>query len=1166
MTREQKHILIYVAEGLGVFLALIAGIMFYAHWQVSNEGLSLNILRGQVSEAMEQRLAPGSQVEISNLTLRRDTQGKGEAGPLILYADNIKISNQFGERRAVLPSLAFELTTRDILRGNLVPRYVYLSDARLVLQRLANGQVDLGLAANDLTGSVSAEHQENALQQLMANSDSFAGSLFEGATLTNSMVVFHDELTGQHWQAENVRTELWKAEDGYAASLTAPFNINNRISVLEVDVSLHNQDQRIDLSVNTDKLYLADLLEVSAGPELARMIDANLKGKITASFDYDGAILATNFDFTSTDGQIKFGDKELPLAFLKLNTDYIPQTRSFEISELRYDMADNQGVIDGMVSFGPINQATGAVPDQMQFALDFRELKLNAPGILSAPVNIDNLSAEGVHNFATNQLAIERLAAVFYDANLSGALTVLLPDEAGQSAGVVANASVAGALTPQQVLSVWPLPLAEGARKWVSLNLKAGRLRNVEFNMNLPRGMIRKGYGINDDMMRLSFDFDQVTAQIVKEMTPITQGSGSAVILGNSLELHTRTGKIANINLDEGSVVMSAFYPKDTKSRYRATLSGGVKDLLSLVDEPPLGYISKSGFSPDNFSGQGQFTIEIGRANRSYVPIENYDFIGDGHFSNLTLTDFKEGLDLSNASGTVHLTNKDLEINAKAEIQQTPTDIVWLRQFGDEGLTNITVSGVLNAAAADRFGFSIRKILHGDAPYTLNVSDKDHGKEQVMVDIDLTPATIDLKMLGWHKPQGAKGQLSFLLEPPRTELGEDIWNYQDISILADTIDVQGSVIVQHDRGLLKADFKKIFVEGMTDIEAHIDRTGEAMIARFSGHRFNFSPFLDKLLNPAGAGGAIFPEPVLIDIKLDEAAFKKGVRLSGVDAKLVHNGNAFEDISVSGDFTAQHSLVVSMTESADNIGKQFTIETDNFGQLLQGIFGLKSISDGQAVYSGTILNDGRIAGTVAAKDFRLRDTPFVARILSAGSVSGLNDLMIGEGIEFTTLKADLQYGDGTLNIVQAKATGSSVGVSAEGDVQFKHNQFNLHGAFAPAYSVNSALGSLPGLGELLVSRDGEGIVAFSYDIKGPVIEPVITVNTLSLFTPGIFRRIFEPVRGYRPTTSELLEEAILAAEQNHITDYSATPEQLRELSNSLEGVTGTIIPSKDPLQE
>jgi hypothetical protein len=50
--------------------------------------------------------------------------------------------------------------------------------------------------------------------------------------------------------------------------------------------------------------------------------------------------------------------------------------------------------------------------------------------------------------------------------------------------------------------------------------------------------------------------------------------------------------------------------------------------------------------------------------------------------------------------------------------------------------------------------------------------------------------------------------------------------------------------------------------------------------------------------------------------------------------------------------------------------------------------------------------------------------------------------------------------------------------------------------------------VPILGDILASRKGEGVFGVTYSMKGPLEDPTLTVNPLSVLTPGILRRIFE----------------------------------------------------------
>jgi len=50
--------------------------------------------------------------------------------------------------------------------------------------------------------------------------------------------------------------------------------------------------------------------------------------------------------------------------------------------------------------------------------------------------------------------------------------------------------------------------------------------------------------------------------------------------------------------------------------------------------------------------------------------------------------------------------------------------------------------------------------------------------------------------------------------------------------------------------------------------------------------------------------------------------------------------------------------------------------------------------------------------------------------------------------------------------------------------------------------------VPLLGDIFVSREGEGVFALTYGIEGPLAEAQVFVNPLSVLAPGFFRRLFQ----------------------------------------------------------
>ena len=113
--------------------------------------------------------------------------------------------------------------------------------------------------------------------------------------------------------------------------------------------------------------------------------------------------------------------------------------------------------------------------------------------------------------------------------------------------------------------------------------------------------------------------------------------------------------------------------------------------------------------------------------------------------------------------------------------------------------------------------------------------------------------------------------------------------------------------------------------------------------------------------------------------------------------------------------------------------------------------------------------------------------------------GLLDELNGSGIRFDTVDAIFRLGGGRLIVDQASAIGSSLGISLDGTYDLARKQLDMQGVVSPIYILN-------GIGSIL-TRPGEGLFGFSYRLTGPAASPAVSVNPLSILTPGMFRDIF-----------------------------------------------------------
>ena len=102
----------------------------------------------------------------------------------------------------------------------------------------------------------------------------------------------------------------------------------------------------------------------------------------------------------------------------------------------------------------------------------------------------------------------------------------------------------------------------------------------------------------------------------------------------------------------------------------------------------------------------------------------------------------------------------------------------------------------------------------------------------------------------------------------------------------------------------------------------------------------------------------------------------------------------------------------------------------------------------------------------------------------------------------------RYRQGLIEVKDGRAEGSQIGVTISGRVDSRRDTANLSGTIIPLYMLNSMVGKIPVLGEVIVKEKGGGLFAARFAVEGDLKNPSFTVNPLAMLTPGPFRRIFE----------------------------------------------------------
>ena len=163
-----------------------------------------------------------------------------------------------------------------------------------------------------------------------------------------------------------------------------------------------------------------------------------------------------------------------------------------------------------------------------------------------------------------------------------------------------------------------------------------------------------------------------------------------------------------------------------------------------------------------------------------------------------------------------------------------------------------------------------------------------------------------------------------------------------------------------------------------------------------------------------------------------------------------------------------------------------------------------------------LNSMKIGNTsrsnLKINNFKVKEVPVLAKILTLASLQGIADLMTGEGIRFDKFEMDFKTKDNITEIEEMYALGPAISIMMEGYID-KGKTTSLKGTLVPATTINKTIAKIPLIGNILVgSKTGEGVFGVSFKIKGGPNDLKSTVNPIKTLTPRFITRTLENIKG------------------------------------------------------
>ncbi len=214
---------------------------------------------------------------------------------------------------------------------------------------------------------------------------------------------------------------------------------------------------------------------------------------------------------------------------------------------------------------------------------------------------------------------------------------------------------------------------------------------------------------------------------------------------------------------------------------------------------------------------------------------------------------------------------------------------------------------------------------------------------------------------------------------------------------------------------------------------------------------------------------------------------------------------FNKIVSKGEFKDGKYLDISLRLDKKSNKKILEIYSDLPKPLLSNYKFFDGLSGGQLLIFSSY--DSKVRNTnLTIENFKVRDAPGLAKLLSLADFGGMVDAVSGDGLSFEKLDMSIVQSDQVLNLKELYAIGPSVSILMEGYVESNTGLVSLRGTMVPAKTLNKFLSKLPIVGDILIPKEiGEGLFGISFKMKGVPGKIKTSVNPIKTLTPRFIQK-------------------------------------------------------------
>ncbi len=1058
-------------------MALLAALAVFA---LTDSRLVLPAALVDRIEARIDRRLPDLSLDLGRISVWIDER----AVPRLALQD-VRLSGSSGEDIAVLGQVGLAFDPGAVFAGRLAPRTLRVEGARLTLRRDAEGRFELSFGGS---GGVELAGPAALLEAAEATLDRPPFDRVRSVTLDNALIALEDARSARVWQLTDGHAELDRRAGATRLGVRAGiFNGTDRMGRMDLALESAAGGRGATLRADLSNIDAQDLALQSPALAALSVLDAPLSASLRAGLGDEGAVSNLAGSLRIGPGALRPRPEVRPIPFETATAylDYDPARQRIEIPAISVTSADGGADLSGHVdlkdpAFGRPRALIG------QFGID--RLRLGAPELYDAPVEVAGGAVDLRLTLDPFALEVGRIALPGPDGD--PARTVLGQGRVAADARGwdVAMDLRADRLEIDRVQRFWPLPIASGVRRFVTERIVAGAAVG-------PALAIRWRSGQERPALQMSLAFEGAEVRAVPFMPPVTGGAGFVQLQDDRFAVTVEEGEIAPADRPPVGLAGTTFVIPDTRTKpapaeIELVSDGPLPSVLALLDREPLRLLSRAGRTPDIADGRLAATTRIALRLQPGNTAEDIDVSAEGVVTDLVSDRAVPGRRLTAERMRVFADKTVIGARGEAELSGVAFDGRWEQALTGARQGRIEGRVALSPQGLSDFGVTLPDGLltgRGSGRIELDLGGGDPPRFRLTS--DLAGLGLRVAAVNWSKPPDRSGALALegtLGEAPAIDR---------LALDAPGLDAEGRVELAPGPAFRALVLDRVVLGDWLDAAVTISARapGEPPAIRVTG---GSADLRRAELGGGGGNGDAGTARGPVTLRLDRLTLTDTVALRPVSVDLEPG------TSLRGAFRGQVNggVPVSGQLAGGARGTAIRVTSNDAGAILRDAGLVRQVRGGalDLVLRPTGA-DGTYEGEVRVTDPVLRDAPAIAELLSAISVVGLLEQLQTDGIPFDEVSAEFRVSPRAITLYRSSAVGASLGLSMDGRYDTVDKRMDMQGVVSPIYLLNR-VGSI-------FTRRGEGLFGVNFTLRGPVRDPQVGVNPLSILTPGMFRELF-----------------------------------------------------------